>query len=300
MKTTSPVNGSACRIDPISGNGEATKEAEAQALTRKTKTHLVVVPLASIILSQRQIRRPITPESVCELQESIKQKGVIEPLVVRRVSSVLELVCGYRRFAAAKAAKLREVPVHIVDIDDKDILIYALHENIHRKDMSPIEEAEAYKAVLDEGRVKSQTELAKAVGVTQGRISQMLAILDLPEATRESFITTVMNDENSLTERHARVLRKIADPAKQEWLAKEAAEKGLTVRELEERAEEVESAAMGSPKKPVVRRMKWTRLDKSKYCRTRQGLKIEVRGKSWKDLFHHLEELIASIRKEEV
>jgi ParB family chromosome partitioning protein len=128
-----------------------------------------------------QPRRHFSPEEMQALQASIQTHGILEPIVVRLVGQTYEIICGERRFRAAQALGLPEVPVVVRDATDDEAFILSIQENVQRNDLTPVEEARAYRAILDRGQIHSQRELAKLLGISQGRISQKLALLDLPE-----------------------------------------------------------------------------------------------------------------------
>lgn len=128
-----------------------------------------------------QPRRHFSPEEMQSLQASIQTHGILEPIVVRLVGQTYEIICGERRFRAAQALGLPEVPVVVRDATDDEAFILSIQENVQRNDLTPIEEARAYKAMLDKGLASSQRDLAKLLGVSQGRISKKISLLDLPE-----------------------------------------------------------------------------------------------------------------------
>lgn len=128
-----------------------------------------------------QPRRQFSPEEMQALQSSIQAHGILEPLVVRLVGQTYEIICGERRFRAAQALGLPEVPVVVRDATDDEAFILSLQENVQRNDLTPVEEARAYKTILDRGQIHSQRELARLLGISQGRISQKLSLLELPE-----------------------------------------------------------------------------------------------------------------------
>lgn len=168
------------------------------------------MPPASLILRDFQLRRPGNLPALEALEASILRFGIIEPLIVRQVGAGLELISGHRRLEAARRLDLPLVPVIVTEISDEDVVLFALHENQNQAEMNPVEEALAFCHLLNSGRASSQKDLAKIVGVSPGRVSQMLGLLSFPAAILELFFTPV-NGGTPLTEKHARTLKKILD-----------------------------------------------------------------------------------------
>lgn len=257
------------------------------------------VALSDILTDRNQIRRPPSSASLEALSRSIMHHGILEPLIARRTDAGLELVCGHRRHGAARLAGLTEVPVLIQDIADRDVILVALHENIHSDGMSPIEEAEVYRRLLTSGECPNQGVLALMVGVTQGRVSQMLALLDLPKEIQEMLAFSTRDRRRPLTEAHTRVLRWLTSAEKQIELAREVFDKGLTVDELRIRVEAAlrPDSATAHPRRGAARRTHWRIMENSRYRRTDSGLRIVVAGKTDEEVLRNLETLIAELRR---
>lgn len=181
------------------------------------------VPVASIRPHPGQPRRQFNEAALDELAESIRTRGVIQPIVVRPNGAGYQIVAGERRWRAAQRAQLHEVPVIIRDFSEAETLEVALIENIQREDLNAIEEAEAYKRLIqDYGH--TQEALGRLVAKSRSHVANLLRLLDLPEKIRGAVA------EGALTMGHARALITAADP---ELLAREVIEKGLSVRETE-------------------------------------------------------------------
>ncbi|MBR1778922.1 MAG: ParB/RepB/Spo0J family partition protein, partial [Clostridia bacterium] len=166
-------------------------------------------------------------EALAELAESIVQHGVLQPILVRPVGTEFyQIVAGERRWRASRMAGLKEVPVVIRELTDNEVMEIALIENLQREDLSPIEEAEGYKALMKTYSM-TQDEVSKSVGKSRSSITNSLRILTLPEA--------VLNllKKGDLTQGHAKALLSLKDLDNIEALAKLTVEKGLSVRELE-------------------------------------------------------------------
>jgi len=185
------------------------------------------IPLAEIEINPDQPRRNFDPESLQELAESIKIHGVLQPLLVRKKDLGYQLIAGERRLRAAKLAGLERVPVIIKDLDDRTVMEIALVENLQREDLNPLEEAQAYRRLLDEFNL-TQEEVAKAVGKSRSAIANTVRLLQLPEAIQQM----VLKDQ--LTMGHARALLGLTETEQQLFLGEKIVKENLSVRETEE------------------------------------------------------------------
>lgn len=193
-----------------------------------------------------QPRTGMDPARLTELAESIKAQGVIQPIVAREVGrNKYEIIAGERRWRAAKQAGLAEVPVVLRDVDDRSVIAMALIENIQREDLNPLEEAVALSRLIDEFSLTHQNA-AEAVGRSRAAVSNLLRLLELPEEIRG------LLEARQLEMGHARALLTLAAPAAIA-LAKEAAAQGLSVREVERRAQQLAQGKLPTRKdtKPV-------------------------------------------------
>jgi len=184
------------------------------------------VPIEFLRPSRLQPRRRFDEAEIKALAESIRGKGVLQPLVVRRdpeVAGAYEIVSGERRWRAAQLVQLHEIPVVVRELDDKEALEVALIENIQRENLSPLEEAEGFQRLIDEFG-HSQEALARVVGKSRSHVANMLRLLGLPASIK------AMLDDGALSAGHARALLGAPDP---EPLAQEVARRGLSVRETE-------------------------------------------------------------------
>jgi len=188
-----------------------------------------------------QPRRKFDPAALNELVESIRGQGVIQPLIVRRLRDGYVLIAGERRWRAAQLAGLKEVPVVIKDATDKEAFEMALVENLQREDLNPIEEAEAYKRLIEEHGY-TQVEVAERIGRDRSTVSNSLRLLGLPTEVRGMVL------DGELTEGHARALLQAGSAQAITSLAKKVAARGLSVREAERAARTVSSGASGKGK----------------------------------------------------
>ena len=189
--------------------------------TRRTD----MLPVDQIRPNPDQPRRNFVEEDLADLAESIKAKGILQPLIVRpsQGQSGYEIVAGERRWRAAQIAKIHEVPVLIRDLSDTEVLEIAIIENIQRADLNPIEEAQAFRQLMDRFG-HTQEKLAEALSKSRSYIANLLRLLNLPEDVRAHVIA------GKLSAGHARALITTPDPSK---LAREVIDQGLSVRETE-------------------------------------------------------------------
>jgi ParB family chromosome partitioning protein len=176
-----------------------------------------------------QPRHQFDPGAIETLAQSIREKGVLQPLLVRRHPSLAdeyEIIAGERRWRAAQVVQLHEVPVVVREIDDREALEIALVENLQRQDLSALEEAEAYQRLMDEFR-HTQEAVAQAVGKSRSHVANTLRLLELPLTVKR------LLGENKLTAGHARALLGTEDPVA---LANEVVRRGLNVRQAERMA----------------------------------------------------------------
>jgi len=189
------------------------------------------IPLASIVPSPLQPRRVFSDEELDALAASIRENGLLQPLVVRPVPDAperFELVVGERRFRALNKLGWPDVPVLVRDATDETLLVLALVENLQREQLNPLEEAEGYVA-LSERFDLSQAAIAQAVGKDRSTVANMMRLLKLPPSLRR------LLESGELTQGHARALLSVDDTTKAAELGKRAAREGWSVRDLEKR-----------------------------------------------------------------
>ena len=188
--------------------------------------NILQVPIDEIIPNRFQPRLQFDDRGLEELASSIKQHGIIQPLVLRRVNDKYEIIAGERRYKAATMAGLSKVPAVIADVDDNKSAEVAIVENVQRRDLSAIEEARSYKNLLDKGYL-TQAELAKKMGLSQSAIANKLRLLNLDEEVQQALI------ENKISERHARSLLVLPTHEEQRKWLKRIINERMTVRELD-------------------------------------------------------------------
>lgn len=208
------------------------KEVVKEVVKEVIKEVKVPVPgdtmmkISDIEPNREQPRKNFDKEALQELADSIKQFGIIQPIVVQKKDDYYEIIAGERRWRAAKLAKLKEVPVIIKEYSDREVMEIALIENIQRKDLNPIEEALAYKSLIDEYSLK-QEELANRVSKSRTAIANSMRLLKLTDSVQNMLI----NDEISMG--HARALLTLEQEDLQIEASKTIVSKGLSVRDTE-------------------------------------------------------------------
>ena len=203
--------------------GEASPEKSVPVATNEK---FFFCPSDEISPNKTQPRKYFDEAALTELADSIKEKGIIEPLVVRRaVSGGFELIAGERRWRASRMAGLKEVPAIVVNANDEESLELAIIENIQREGLNAIEEAEAYRSLMGFGL--TQEDVAKKVGKERATVANYLRLLKLPHEVREEIV------KGNITMGHARALLSIEGHAAQAELCRQIITKGLSVREAE-------------------------------------------------------------------
>ena len=193
----------------------------------RDENNKILISINKIKNDQEQPRKLFDSEKIAELAESIKTHGIIQPLILRKyMEDQYIIVAGERRWRAAKMAGLKEIPAVIMELSDRDILEISLIENIQRQDLNPIEEALAYRKLLNDFKI-TQEELSKRIGKSRVAIANTMRLINLDERVQQYII------ESILTEGHGRVLLAISDKQKQYELAQQVIDEKLSVRELE-------------------------------------------------------------------
>lgn len=184
------------------------------------------LPIEDIVPNPNQPRIHFNETELRELSESIREHGVLQPLLVRKHGNGYEIIAGERRFQASKLAGLEELPVIIKDVDDEQMLALALIENLQRSDLNPVEEAKGYRQLIDASGM-TQEALSKAVSKSRSAITNSLRLLDLPEVVQQMIF------EGKLTAGHARAILAIPYEDARIKLAEKVVAEGLSVRATE-------------------------------------------------------------------
>ena len=189
-------------------------------------TEVQKISVDKIIPNRFQPRKNFDEEALDELADSIRQHGIIQPLVLRKLGDSYEIIAGERRYKAAQKVSLKEVPAIVMELDDTSSAEIALVENIQRKDLTAIEEAKSYEKILELGQI-NQEELAKRVGRNQSTVSNKLRLLNLSEEAQQALL------DNRISERHARSLLRLKDNVQQNEMLNKIIENRMTVRETD-------------------------------------------------------------------
>lgn len=184
------------------------------------------VLISEIRPNPRQPRRFFDEQKIAELADSVRDQGILQPLVVRKVADGYELILGERRFRAAQRAEMEHVPVIVKEASDAESLEMALVENIQREELTPIEEALAYRQLMEEFDL-TQEQVARRVGKSRPTVTNLLRVLNLPDEIRDAV------DAGSLTAGHARALLALDAPTEQLRVGRRVMQRGLSVRETE-------------------------------------------------------------------
>lgn len=202
--------------------------------------NISVLNINRIRPNKEQPRKYFDEEKIAMLAESIKEHGLIQPLIVQKDKDDYRIIAGERRWRAAKKANLKEVPVVVMELTDSAVLEISLIENIQRQDLNPIEEANAYRRLINDFKI-TQEELARKVGKSRTSITNTIRLTNLDERVQEFLV------EEILTEGHGRAILGLEDKAEQFDVAQKAIDNRLSVREIEHMVVNYHKA------KPVIR-----------------------------------------------
>ncbi len=253
------------------------------------------VPIEFVKANPANPRRQFDPADLQELAESIRERGIIQPIVVRATAGQLdsyEIVAGERRWRAAQLAGLHEVPIQLVDVNDREALEIAIIENVQRSDLNALDEAFGYERLVAEFGYQQQ-DLAKVIGKSRSHVANTLRLLRLPESVKAHLVA------GRLTPGHARALLAVPDPAA---IAEEVVAKGLNVRAVETLAQEAKDTppAERKPRNSVAEKDEDT-LQLERALAEALGLKVTVDhrgpGGTVKVAYRTLEQLDELCRK---
>jgi ParB family transcriptional regulator, chromosome partitioning protein len=219
-------------INALFNNVDAEKEETVQEISVK-----------ELRPNPYQPRKVFEPEAIEELKESIKEHGILQPLIVRKSIKGFEIVVGERRFRAAKAAKLSKVPVVVRELTDKQMMELAVLENLQREDLSPIEEGNAYQLLMDKLDL-TQEQLAKRLGKSRPHIANHIRLLSLPPQIQQLII------EDKITMGHGRALLGLRKKEKLQPVVDKIIKESLNVRQLEKLIHDLNENVSRETKKP--------------------------------------------------
>ncbi len=210
---------------PMSGNTKSVSETK-ELKKEENKGSETIVKITQVEPNREQPRKNFDEDALQELADSIKQFGLLQPILVQDRKTHYEIIAGERRWRAAKLAGLKEVPVIIRDYTDQEIVEISLIENIQREDLNPIEEAQAYKRLLTEFNLK-QDEVAERVSKSRTAVTNSMRLLKLCDEVQQMII------DDMLSTGHARALISIEDPEQQYMIAQKIFDEKLSVRDVE-------------------------------------------------------------------
>ena len=230
-----------------------------------------MVRISEIEPNAEQPRKRFDSEELASLAESISEYGVLQPITVRKTDSGYQIIAGERRWRAARMAGLSEVPVIIVSADDKRVSEISLVENIQRKDLNPIEEAEAFEALINDFGL-TQEEVGRRIGRSRSSVTNTLRLLDLPKGAREMIIA------GTLSEGHAKVLLGIKSEELIEQAASIVCERDLSVRETEKLVKSMQATPIKVAEKPKTDLDYTKQLERTLCSKLGRTVKIVQKG----------------------
>ena len=236
----------------------------------KTAGGPVIVKISKVEPNREQPRKKFDEDALLELSESIKQYGILQPLLVSDKKSYFEIIAGERRWRAAKMAGLKEVPVVIKEFSDQEIVEISLIENIQRENLNPIEEAMAFKRLLEEFQLK-QDEVAERVSKSRTAVTNSMRLLKLSDKVQQMII------DDMISTGHARALLAIEDPEQQYILANKIFDEKLSVRETEKLVK-----SLKTPKKEIKKPLEHTFVykDIAEKMKNVMGTKVNINAKA--------------------
>ena len=289
----------------IKDNSSAKKTAEANTSSEnkaeEMKSGEQMMKINMVEPNRDQPRKKFEEDALLELADSIKQFGVLQPLLVRKRKDYYEIIAGERRWRAAKMAGVKEVPVIIKDYTEQEIVEIGLIENIQRENLNPIEEAMAFKKLLEEFNLK-QDEVAERVSKSRTAVTNSMRLLKLDERVQEMIV------DDMISTGHARALLAIDDKEQQYDLANKIFDEKLSVRETEKLVKEIKNPKKPKMKKKVENEFVYTDLENrmKEVMGTKVNISSKGNGKGKIEIEYYSDEelermfeMIMSIRKDD-
>lgn len=236
----------------------------------KAEENVLEIQIEDILANKNQPRKTFDEKKIDELAESMKQHGVLQPIILRRDGNKYELVAGERRWRAASKVGLKTIPAIVKEFSDADVMEIALIENLQREDLNPLEEALAYKTLMDQFGL-TQDELSKRVGRSRSQIANTVRLLNLEDEIQQ------LISQDLLTAGHARALLSVQDKRERMRFAKRICEDNLSVRQTEEmvktHSKEVKKKRLQKEREinPVI-------IDITERLQHTLGTKVKVKG----------------------
>lgn len=245
---------------------------EKKAAVAPSEDQAVMVSINKVEPNKEQPRKNFNEDALLELSESIKQMGIIQPIVVQDRESFYEIIAGERRWRAAKQAGLKKVPVIIKNYTEQEIVEISLIENIQREDLNPIEEAFAYKRLLEEFHLK-QDEVAERVSKSRTAVTNSIRLLKLDERVQQMVIDDLIQTG------HARALLGIEDQEKQYSMAQKVFDEKLSVRETEKLVKKVQNEKEEIEKPKMDKQLEIIYQDLEEKMKQTLGTKVNINAK---------------------
>lgn len=250
---------------------EIVKEVVKEVIKEVRVPEQVFLKLREIEPNRNQPRKNFDEEALMELTESIKQYGIVQPLIVRKNGKHYEIIAGERRWRAAKEAGLKEVPVVIKEYTEQEMTEVSLIENIQRENLNPVEEAKGYKRLVEEFHLK-QEEVAGKVSKSRSAIANSMRLLKLDDVVLE------LLEAGQISTGHAKVLLELSDAEQQKYAAELIVEKNLSVRETEKLVKSLSNPVQEKAKKELTNKELYKQLQER--LSAKMGTKVAINRKS--------------------
>ncbi len=264
-------------VNESAGDAEAVDDGPGQAvdgsLDEVVNNEPLMVPISKVEPNRTQPRKNFDEDALQELADSIRQFGVIQPLIVQKRDDYYEIIAGERRWRAARLASLKEVPVLVKDYTPREVMEISLIENIQREDLNPIEEAAAYRRLMDEYELK-QDEVAERVSKSRTSIANSVRLLNLDPRVQEMVIGEMLSTG------HARALLAITDPEVQYSTAQKVFDEKLTVRDVEKLVKKMSQAPVSPVRKQISDALQAIYMDLSEKMKVSLGTKVSITPRS--------------------
>ena len=254
-------------------SGKAKASAASKAEPESGKPGPVMIPISKVEPNRQQPRKNFDEDALQELADSIRQFGIIQPLIVQKKDDFYEIIAGERRWRAARIASLKEVPAIIRENTPREVMEISLIENIQREDLNPIEEAGAYRRLMEEYDLK-QDEVAERVSKSRAAIANSVRLLNLDSRVQDMVVAQMLSTG------HARALLAITDPEQQYQTAQKTFDEKLTVRDVERLVRKMNEAPVSHVKKQISDALQAVYADLAEQMKSALGTKVSIAPRS--------------------
>ena len=272
-KSASSGKTSARKTSSVKKSASVQKEEKPEKKQEPANAGPVMVLLSKIEPNREQPRKNFDEDALQELADSIKQFGIIQPLIVQQKDGYYEIIAGERRWRAARLASLKEVPVIIRENTPREVMEISLIENIQREDLNPIEEAGAYKRLMEEYSLK-QDEVAERVSKSRAAIANSVRLLNLDRRVQDMVVAQMLSTG------HARALLAVTDPEQQYQTAQKAFDEKLTVRDVENLVRRMNETPSVPVKKKISDALQAVYADLAEQMKSALGTKVSIAPRS--------------------